>query len=171
MSEGGFRPSLDPREISEQTCRRIEALIADCAAVIDGGQLELWPDYFTEKCLYRIISRSEFEKGRPIGFVFCDNRNMLIDRVRAMRSANVFQPHVYRHVLGPPRIVRRRDAVFDVETSYIVIRTAMPGGAMDVFSAGRYLDEIVFEADVPKLRSRSVIADSDSIDMLLVLPI
>jgi anthranilate 1,2-dioxygenase small subunit len=171
MSDGGFRPSLDPREVPDHTSRRIAALIADCAAVIDGDQLELWPGFFTEKCVYRIIARADFDKGRPIGFVYCDNRDMLADRVRAMRSANVFQPHTYRHVLGAPRILGSRDATFDVETSYVVIRTAIPEGTMMVFSAGRYLDEIVFDGDAPKFRSRSVVTDSESIDMLLVLPI
>jgi len=171
MSDDGFRPSLDPREVPEPIRLGIAALIADCAATIDGGQLERWPDFFTAKCVYRIISRSEFEKGRPIGFLYCDNRDMLGDRVRAMRSANVFQPHVYRHVLGAPRILGQRAGAFEVETSYVVIRTAIPEGAMMVFSAGCYLDEVVLEAGAPRLRSRTVITDSDSIDMLLVLPI
>jgi len=171
MSDDGFRPSLDPREVPEPIRLAIGTLIVDCAAAIDGGQLERWPDYFTEACVYRIIARSEFDKGRPIGFLTCDNRAMLGDRIRAMRSANVFQPHVYRHVLSPPRILGQRAGAFEVETSYVVIRTAIPEGAMMVFSAGRYLDEIVLEAGTPRLRSRTVITDSDSIDMLLVMPI
>jgi hypothetical protein len=40
MSDDGFRPSLDPREVPEPIRLGIGTLIADCAAAIDGGQLE-----------------------------------------------------------------------------------------------------------------------------------
>jgi anthranilate 1,2-dioxygenase small subunit len=171
MSDDTFKPSLDPAAVAEASRARIQTLIADCAAAIDNDQLELWPGYFTERCIYRVISRSEFDKGRPVGFIFCDSRAMLIDRVRATRSANVFQPHGYRHVLGPSRILGQSDGRFEVETSFIVIRTAIPDGTMIVFSAGRYLDRIVLDDRSAKFESRIAITDSDSIDMLLVLPI
>ncbi len=31
---------------------------------------------------------------------------MLIDRVMALRRANIFEPHRYRHIVGPIRIDR-----------------------------------------------------------------
>src|SRR5687768_9598686 len=68
---------------------------------IDNGEFERWPKFFTEKCVYQIIPRGEYEQGRLIGVWFCDNRGMLEDRVSALREVNVFEPHVYRHVLGP----------------------------------------------------------------------
>ena len=50
-----------------------------------------------------VISRSNYEAGRRAGFIYCDNRDMLIDRISSLRSANVFQPH--RHILSAPRIL------------------------------------------------------------------
>jgi hypothetical protein len=57
------------------------------------------------------------------------------------------------------------------ETSFAVIRTSLPDGAMTVFSAGRYLDEIFLEGTSARFQSRIAVTDSDTIDMLLVIPI
>jgi len=157
--------------LSQEKRAQINRLIADCAAFIDNFELEEWPECFTEKCIYKVVARSDYDKGRPAGFIYCDRRDMLIDRVRSIRSVNVFQPHLYRHILGPTRILREQDGVVYSETSYVVVRTLLVDGTMAVFSAGRCLDEIVFENGRAMFRSRIVVTDSDSIDMLLVLPI
>ena len=134
-------------------------------------RLEQWPEFFVEDCLYSVISRSNYEAGRRAGFIWCDNRNMLVDRIRSLRSANVYQPHLYRHILSPSRILAASGEVVKAETSFAVIRTSLPDGAMTVFSAGRYLDEIVLEGARTRFRSRIAVTDSDTIDMLLVIPI
>ena len=150
---------------------RITRLMVDCSAAIDNDALEEWPDFFLEKCLYMVISRSNYEAGRRAGFIYCDNRDMLIDRIRSLRSANVYQPHLYRHILSVPRILSTQREMVKTETSFAVIRTSLPDGAMTVFSAGRYLDEIVLEGARTRFRSRIAVTDSDTIDMLLVIPI
>ena len=137
---------------------------------IDNGDFERWPQLFTEKCVYLIIPRVEHEQGRLIGVWFCDNRGMLEDRVSALREVNVFEPHVYRHVIGPTEVLDHADGAFQTQTSYIVIRTMHDGG-MSVFSAGRYLDEIVVEGGEALLRKRTVITDSARYDTLVVIPL
>jgi anthranilate 1,2-dioxygenase small subunit len=42
---------------------------------------------------------------------------------------------------------------------------------MTVFSAGRYVDEIVVEKDAALLRKRIVVTDSARFDTLVVIPI
>jgi anthranilate 1,2-dioxygenase small subunit len=150
---------------------QITRMMADYSAAIDNDQLEAWPDFFVEKCFYSVISRSDHEAGRCAGFMYCDNRNMLIDRVRSLRTANVYQPHIYRHILSPPRILAVNGDLVSSETNYVLIRTSIPDGAMTVFSTGRYLDDIVSEGRVAKLQRRVAVTDSNMIDMLLVIPI
>lgn len=157
--------------ISYEIRAHVERLMADYAAAIDNDRLESWPDFFVEDCLYKVIARSDYDKGRPVGFIYCDNRRMLLDRVASIRSVNVFQPHHYRHILGPTRILGDRSGTLHAETNFIVARTSVADGTTVIFSAGRYVDEIVFPNATPKLESRIVVTDSDSIDMLLVLPI
>lgn len=150
--------------------QRIEDLIADYAHMIDDDRLEEWPDYFVEDCVYRMIDRHSYAKGRVIGIMECSSRGMLQDRILALREANVFEPHCYRHLLSGTRITGEAEGVYTVVTSYAVIRT-MQEGDMVPFSAGKYVDEIVFEGGVPKFRSRVVVCDSNRVDTLIVIPI
>lgn len=163
--------SMRSLRLSYEARETIAQLMADYAAAIDNDELELWPDFFLEKCLYSVISRSNYEAGRQAGFIYCDSRGMLIDRIRALRSANVYQPHLYRHIQSPTRVVAASNGVIKAETNYAVIRVSVPDGAMVVFSVGRYLDEIILEDSRARFRSRIAVTDSDMIDMLLVIPV
>jgi anthranilate 1,2-dioxygenase small subunit len=95
---------------------------------------------------------------------------MLQDRVSSIKSVNVFEPHVYRHVLGPTEIVSVDDGLINCETSYMVVRTGYEG-TMIVFSAGRYVDTVVVEAGRALLRERTVVTDSCRYDTLVALPL
>jgi len=148
----------------------IGALNLDYAIAIDEDRLEDWPGFFVEQCLYRIVGRRDYELGRPGSLLVCDSKGMLVDRVKAIRSVNVFEPHRYRHVLGPTKIVKEERARFETYTSYLVVRTTQ-NSPMVLFSAGSYRDEVVFEGGAPKLRARNVVLDSETIDTLLSLPI
>ena len=150
--------------------QQIEDLIVDYAHAVDDDRLEEWPEFFTDVCAYRIIDRHSHAKGRVIGIVECSSKGMLQDRILALREANVYEPHVYRHLLSGTRITGEEGGVYTVETSYAVIRT-MQEGDMSVFSAGKYVDEVVFEGGRPLFRSRIVVCDSNRIHTLIVIPI
>lgn len=91
--------------IDTETRGRIEEMLCEYVHCIDDDRLEEWPAFFTEDCVYKVISRENYEKGRPIGIFFCDNRDMLKDRVFALREANIFEPHSYRHMISASRFV------------------------------------------------------------------
>ena len=148
----------------------IARLMTQYANVIDNDELERWPQLFTEQCIYQIISRRDYEQGLPIGLWFCDNRGMLEDRVNSVREVNEFEPHVYRHVIGPTEILEHVHGHYKTQSSYIVVRT-MQDGEMMVFSAGRYLDEIIIDGDHALLQKRIVITDSWRYDTLVAIPL
>lgn len=154
----------------DDTRQRIEDLIADCAHCIDDDRLEDWPAFFTEDARYVITTRESHAAGMPVGVMTCSSRAMLTDRVISLRDANIYEPHVYRHLLSAPRIRGQSDGGYDVETGFAVIRT-MQEGDMALFAAGKILDHVVFEGDTPLFRSRIVVCDSHRIDTLIVIPI
>jgi anthranilate 1,2-dioxygenase small subunit len=147
----------------------IEDLLVDYAEAIDDGELERWPGLFTEDGEYQIITRESHEAGLPIGILYCGSRAMMTDRVRALRTANIYEPHTYRHLLGRPRFEPRGDA-FAVRSNFCVFRIAQDGDTV-TFATGRYLDQIVPEGDTLRFRSRRVVLDSRRVDILLVLPL
>jgi anthranilate 1,2-dioxygenase small subunit len=147
----------------------IEDLLAAYAEAIDDGKLELWPGFFTGDGIYQIITRESFDAGLPIGILYCDSRGMMEDRVRALRTANIYEPHAYRHLLGRPRLERAGDG-FDVRSNFCVYRIAQDGDTV-TFATGRYLDRIVDDGDALRFMTRRVVLDSRRVDILLVLPL
>lgn len=163
-------PAAGAADVAPAVRDAISRLQMDYVHAIDNNELERWPQLFTENCLYQIIPRADHEQGRPIGIWFCDNRGMLQDRVSSIREVNVYEPHVYRHVIGPTEIVGMADGAYRAQTSYIVVRT-MHDGEMNLFSAGRYVDEIVIEGAAARFRKRIVVPDSWRFDTLVAIPL
>ena len=145
----------------------LNAADADC---IDDGRLEDWPDFFVENCRYLITDRASHEAGLRHGIIYAASQGMLADRVMAMRGANIFEPHRYRHLVGPARIDRVADGVAEARTNFLAVRI-MHNGDSQLFATGRYLDKIDV-AQIPlRFIERLVILDSQKIDTLLVLPL
>jgi 3-phenylpropionate/cinnamic acid dioxygenase small subunit len=148
----------------------IHELIAAYAECIDDDRLEQWPDFFVQNCRYLITSRQSHEAGHRHGVVYAASRGMLVDRILALRRANIFEPHRYRHVIGPIRIGKVADGVAEVRSNFIAVRI-MHDGEMSLFAAGRYLDRIAVSAEPYRFIERLVILDSEKIDTLLVIPL
>ena len=140
---------------------RIAGLNTAYAGAIDADRLEAWPDFFTEDAFYRITSASNHAKGRQAGIVYADSRDMLHDRVFALRRANIYEAQSYRHV---------PDGAIRAEAPFLVVRT-MRDGAMSLFAAGRYLDRLVEREGRLLFAAREVICDSPSFDTLLAIPL
>ena len=137
---------------------------------IDDGRLEEWPDFFVEDCRYLITGRQSYEAGYRHGVVYAASKGMLADRILALRRANIFEPHRYRHIIGPTRVGNIADGVAEVRSHFIAVRI-MHDGEMSLFAAGRYLDRIAVAAEPYRFIERRVILDSDKIDTLLVIPL
>ncbi len=97
----------------------IETLIIDCAHDIDDDNLEAWPNYFTENAIYQIISRRSFEQGLPLGVLYCEGKGMMIDRIQALRTANIFEPHTHCHLLSRPS-VKEAESVYTARTKSLL---------------------------------------------------
>ena len=113
---------------------RIAEVLVDYVHDIDDDNLEAWPDYFTEDAIYQIIPRENFENDLPLGLLYCEGRGMMVDRIDALRTANIFEPHTHCHTLNPPRIRASGTGLYTARTNFIVIRTEQ-NGAMDVFDS------------------------------------
>src|SRR5712692_2616905 len=79
----------------------VHELVAAYVDCIDEDRLEDWPDFFIEQCRYVITSRASYEAGLQHGIIYAASRGMLIDRITALRQANIFEPHRYRHIVDP----------------------------------------------------------------------
>ncbi len=148
----------------------IDELIAAYADCIDEDRLEEWPDFFTGQCRYLVISRADHAAGLRHGIIYAASHGMLTDRVMALRKANIFEPHRYRHIVGPTRIAHMDDGVAEVRSNFLVVRI-MHDGNTQLFASGRYLDRIAIGGQPYRFIERIVVLDSHKIDTLLVIPL
>jgi anthranilate 1,2-dioxygenase small subunit len=149
---------------------RVEALMTDYVQCIDDDRLEEWPQFFVETGRYRVRTRENHERGLPMNLIYCDGRGMLRDRVSALRKANIFEPHVYCHMVGAVKLLESANGEHRGRSNFTVTRT-MAEGDMSIFACGRYLDRIVEDGGALRFLERTVVLDSRRIDTLLVIPI
>ena len=157
LAEVGTRPELHD-------------LYTAYAACLDTDALEHWPEFFTEDCRYRITSAENYDSGLPIGLIYATSKNMLRDRVSALRQANIYEPQRYRHLITGVAIAARDAGGLDVTASFLVVRT-MQDGAMTVFAVGRYIDRVVRGPAGWLFARKDVVLDSRRIDTLLAIPL
>ena len=145
--------------------------MAEYAAAIDDDRLEDWLALFTEDCDYRIITRENVEQGLSNVLMWCDNKNMLRDRVASYRHVNEYNLHWDRHVVGPLRYTAAASDRWSFEAAYSLFQTEREG-ASRLFSVGRYkIDARINQNGAPLLRTVIVIADTGLVPSLLATPI
>lgn len=147
-----------------------DALQSGYIACIDDDRLEEWPDFFTDDCHYRITHKSDFGAGRRHGIIYATNRDMLCDRVRSLREANIYEPQHYRHIINPARITQAEYQTLTVTTGFAVYRTTQ-AGETHAFMTGEYRDVMVWTGAGWRFREKVAIADSRAVDTLLAIPI
>jgi anthranilate 1,2-dioxygenase small subunit len=148
----------------------LEQLYTDYVHCLDADELERWPDFFTEGCFYRITSAENYAAGMPLGLIHATSRNMLKDRVSALREANIYEPQCYRHLVSSIKILEENGATLDLVANFMVVRT-MQEGDMTLFAAGRYVDQVKLTDGVWKFARKDVVLDSRQIDTLLAIPL
>ncbi len=156
--------------IDPEIQRQVEALHTRYVRVIDEDRLEEWPELFTETCVYRVVTRENFDQGFPLSVMECRSRGMLRDRVTGYRKINVFEPQRYSHQISALEIEAVDANTVKCRSNYLVIRT-ITDGTMIVFSAGMYLDTIVLGPDGARFQERIVVQDSRRVETLLVIPL
>jgi anthranilate 1,2-dioxygenase small subunit len=111
--------------------------MADYVHCIDTDQLEVWPDFFTDDAHHRVCTRENYDRGLPLSVMSCSGRGMLRDRISALRTANVFEPHVYCHVTGALRILAFSAGRVQTESNFQVVRTMSTGQCRSLPVAAR----------------------------------
>ena len=146
------------------------AFNAAYARTIDSDALEQWPAFFTEKCKYRITNTENEREGLPAGIIYADSRPMLEDRIAALREANIYERHRYRHLLGIPLVESADDKGAVARTPFIVARI-MHTGETTLFVTGEYVDRFECSDGKLLLAERIAVCDSTVTDTLLALPL
>lgn len=142
-------------------------LLAKYGALIDLAQFDEWLGLFAEECRYQIMPRENYDRGLPVGLVFCDSRAMLEDRIRALQEANKYNIHTDRHVIGLPRLL---DDGLLVEAPFAVYQTDQEGETR-LFATGLYRDRLEIDDRGLRIRDKLILLDTFAVPSLLSTPL
>jgi len=145
-------------------------LYADYASAVDSGDWDLWPEFFTDQCVYRLQPRENFDRGFPLATLSFTSKGMLKDRVYGIKETLFHDPYYQRHIVGSPVVRSAEGGSFRCEANYAVFRTKL-SDASTVFNVGRYLDTVVRTPEGLKFASRECIYDSEMIPNSIIYPI
>lgn len=149
---------------------QVDQLNAAYAAALDDKRFDDWPLFFTEDGHYKVQARENFDRGLPLALMALESQGMMKDRVYGITQTIYHGPYYMRHVIGPARVMGHDGDVIKAEANYAVFRTK-PGSISEVFSVGRYIDELMKKGDSWKFRSRLCVYDSEMILNSLIYPI
>jgi anthranilate 1,2-dioxygenase small subunit len=150
----------------------VENLLARYVHAIDDDRLEDWPGFFVEKGRYRITTAENYGRGLPLSIIYADSRAMLLDRVSALRHANIYEAQRYRHTVSSVLVERVDADTVSAVSNFQVVRIIRTGESI-LFASGRYLDRIRLNGEGGKamFEERVIVLDSRAIDTLLAIPI
>ncbi|MET0963089.1 MAG: aromatic-ring-hydroxylating dioxygenase subunit beta [Noviherbaspirillum sp.] len=149
----------------------VEEFNAEYCAVLDSGEIEQWPGFFTDDAIYRITARENADAGMLVGLVYAEGKGMLQDRAVSIARTQMFAPRYNLHVTGNVRVLRQLDnGEFCAQSTFMLLQTLVDGQTT-LHLAGRYYDRFVQDGDRLLLRERQAVYDTTMIATDLVYPV
>jgi 3-phenylpropionate/cinnamic acid dioxygenase small subunit len=149
---------------------RLADLYCAYGDALDDGELECWPDFFTKDCLYKVIPRDNFERGLPIALIYCESRDMLADRIVAIRETALYVPRIMRHFISNIHLRAIEPDGLRLTANFALCLT-MADQPSQLFLCGKYHDRVVDEVGSLKFAERICVYDSTIVPTSLVYPV
>ncbi|TAK81624.1 MAG: ring-hydroxylating dioxygenase subunit beta [Betaproteobacteria bacterium] len=169
MYPGYDMTPVDAREARELRME-IEEFHADYCWTLDCGDVERWPDYFTDDAVYRITARENADAGLPVGLVYADSKAMIRDRAFALKHTQMYAPRSMQHFVSNVRVLQAGVAGVKARSNYLLLQTLVDGPTT-LHQAGRYYDTFVRANGRLLLKERQCVYDTVLIANDLVLPV
>ncbi|MGG4775682.1 aromatic-ring-hydroxylating dioxygenase subunit beta [Paenalcaligenes sp. Me52] len=142
----------------------------DYAHALDKYDLDAWVACFTEDCHYRVISHENMSAGLPLGLIYCMNKNMLRDRVLALRETTMYEPRVLRHFISGLKILNITNDEIQVEANFLITES-LSDQEPTISLVGQYQDIVIRQEDGFLLKHRDCVYDNYRIRNSLIIPV
>jgi 3-phenylpropionate/cinnamic acid dioxygenase small subunit len=169
MYPGYDMAPADARETREVRLE-IEEFHAEYCWTLDCGDVERWPEYFTDDAVYRITARENADAGLPVGLVYADSKAMIRDRAFAIKHTQMYAPRTLQHFVSNVRVLQATAGWIKAQSNYLLLQTLVDGPTT-IQQSGRYYDTFVRAGGKLKLKERQCIYDTVLIANDLVLPV
>ena len=148
----------------------LEELYAAYGATLDYGKIEDWPDFFTDDCIYKLISRENYDLGLPLGTMFAEKRGGLEYRVTAVVKTTIYHERTITHLITGVRLLGTKGNVIEATANYVVLET-LPNQYTNVLNSGRYSDKVVRKGGKLLFKEKLCIFDSALVPASIIYPI
>lgn len=149
-------------------------LINEYVRIVDSRKIEDWPGLFAEEAAYAVVTRENYDRGLPMALILDDSHDRIKDRVVYITKvwAGHYNDYYPRHILSNISI-----ATFNPDDSQVAVTANMavyitePEGNTYLLAVGQYLDTVVFEGNVVKLKEKKIILDTNVLPRYFVYPL
>lgn len=148
----------------------VEAFHCDYADVLDRGDIEAWPEFFTDDGVYRVIARDNVEANMPLCLMLCEGKGMLKDRAYAIAHTEMYAPRYVQHQISLTRITGVDGAQIKAEANYAVFETLIDEPTK-ILQVGRYRDTFRLVNDRLLLADRLCVFDTVVVPNCVVFPV
>lgn len=162
-------PTISPMR-SLQLRAEIESIHVEYCAVLDANDIDRWPDFFSDEATYRITSRENAALNMPVGLVYCEGKDMIIDRALAVAHSQMFAPRHMLHILGIVRVLEEKEAAIRAQTPFILMQTLVEGPST-IHLCGVYHDTFMRQGEKLLISKREVVYDTQILDTALAYPV
>jgi len=166
-----YRPNRLSSARSQALRAEIEQFHSEYCAVLDTGNIEEWPHFFTQDAIYRITARENAEQGLLVGLVYAQGKGMLHDRAIAIGRTQMFAPRYTLHQITNTRVTNESaDGEIEAQANFALFQTLVEE-ATTVHMVGTYYDTFIRDGGRLLLKERQAIYDSSLIANDLAHPL
>ena len=148
----------------------VEEFHCEYAAALDRGDVEKWPEFFTEDAMYRVIARDNADAGLPLCLMLCEGMGMLKDRAYAIAHTEMYAPRYVQHQVSLVRVLGVEGELIIAEANYLIHETLIDEPTR-LLQAGKYRDKFILRGERMLLQERDCIFDSVMVQNCVVYPV
>jgi anthranilate 1,2-dioxygenase small subunit len=150
----------------------IESFNARYAQALDEQRLSDWTEMFTDDALYVILSRENYDRGLPVGLIYCENKRMIHDRAFALMETSMFAPRYLRHIIANQVVVSvESNGTIKSRANYVVLQVLFDRPDATLHQVGVYYDVFRRVGGELKLAERRCVYDNLLVPNALCIPV
>jgi anthranilate 1,2-dioxygenase small subunit len=150
--------------------QELRDLYEEIGDLLDDNRVEELPGYFIDDCVYKVISRENYDQGLPAATMFCEGIAMLRDRILAIRETQVYEPRSWRHFVSGVRVLAIDGEQIRARGNFLVTE-AFSDAEPTLFIVGRYEDTLVRRNGRLLFKQRLAVCDNHHVRRSLIMPV
>ena len=150
----------------------IHDLLAEYGALLDAEKYDEWLGLFAAECRYNVMPRENYDRGLPVGLIYCENKRMIHDRAFALMETSMFAPRYLRHIIANQVVVSvESNGTIKSRANYVVLQVLFDRPDATLHQVGVYYDVFRRVGGELKLAERRCVYDNLLVSNALCIPV